>query len=318
MPLIPGLKLENWVTHPEGRLEALQQLERYVAAQDKRDPCEVDVARLDPGVRGEHYIEGSIEHIDLDAGLLDETAPYKAVETLFHESRHSFQNHVVQHPEIAESQQQLQDCQMSKNGGYIQPEQAQVFSDYRFQPTEVDAREVARARTDALYQDTFGDKTAYPAYQAQKEQEIANDIEVAKRDYGLDPELPKTVALPLIEANARDAMISQYHFRMAEQAGNAEVPAMATAPSTNQESQLTEKQVAQTAGEVAGQAAGVPGGAEVGKMAGEAAGQAQTAANESLGQSTEEPLSQAQRAAENAPANEASQLDDQEYYGYSH
>lgn len=78
------------------------------------------------------------------------------------------------------------------------------------------------------------------------------------------------------------------------------------------------EKITKSAGEIVGNAAGAPAGAETGKVAGKVASKAQTKSAETLGQSTESPTSAVKDAAKEAPANDASELDEEQYYGYSH
>lgn len=185
MPYISGLRADIWKqSSPDERIAALSELENFLAEQEGRQPSQVISADLPSSTRGEHYFQDSTEYIALNQSLVnDSEEPYQATETLFHESRHSYQHHVVENPELAEDQAQLESWQLSENGGYIQPNEIN-HSFYRWQPVELDANEVARSRTDELYQETFQDTEQYPDYKAQKEQEVADEIEYAKTDLG--------------------------------------------------------------------------------------------------------------------------------------
>lgn len=204
MPYINGLRSEIWAkSTPEQRINSLQELQNHMAYTDGRTPCQVQSGELDPQSRGAHYFdkEGN-ENITLNSNLVDNPEPYQAAETLLHEDRHSHQNHVVSHPELAENETQLQDWSISNKGGYIQPDELN-YSTYRMQPTEIDANQAARANTDALYQETFQDTDSYPKYKIGKEQEISDSIEYAKVELGED-----------YEEEARQAVVSKYEALM--------------------------------------------------------------------------------------------------------
>ena len=200
MPYIPGLRADIWArSSPKDRLTALSELENHLAEREGRQPCQVNSEDLGAGTRGVYSPQNAT--ITLNENLLDESAstPYQAVETLFHESRHAYQHHVVENPELAKDKAQLEDWTISEKGGYIQPNKVEDYPIYRWQPTEMDANQVARERTDELYQETFQDNRQYPSYKAQKELEIEDDIEYAKGVLGEN----------YIEA-ARQEMIEEY------------------------------------------------------------------------------------------------------------
>jgi len=184
MPFIETLRKANWAaSSPEHRLEALNQLENWMASQDGREPCPVSSLPLDPRTRGQHeYFTDGHEEISLNQNLVNSEEPYQAVETLLHEGRHSYQVHVAKRTELAESDQQLQDWSMAHEGGYTQPNSLEP-SKYRMQPTELDARATARERTDNLYESVLQDED-YGAYKAQKLHEEAHYIEEARIELG--------------------------------------------------------------------------------------------------------------------------------------
>ncbi len=318
LPNIPGLRLDNWVSDPENRLDALRALETHLAKQELRNPCQLDVQNLDTNTYGQHYYKDGIEHIDLNSSIVNAPHPYQAVETLFHESRHAYQNHIVQNSEMAQDQVRLHDWQMSAEGGYVNPNETLNYSDYRFQPTEVDAREVARNRTDDLYQGTFRDTTLYTDYKEQKELEIVDAIEYAKNEYQLGDNLSEKEIVAAIQAEARQAMISKYEFQKGEDLDINKAQSIPSSDLSDSMSEQTNEEIAKSAGEIASNVTGGPAGAEAGKIAGEAASEAQTKTAEVIGQSTEEPINAVENTAKESPANDISQSDEEQYYGYSH
>lgn len=184
MPNLADLRKEVWIkcSH-EQRLKALNQLEEYIAGQEGRAPCPVSKNWLDLRTRGVHqYFTDGRESIVLNSNLIASEEPYQAVETLLHEGRHSYQHHVVNHPADAENEQQLQDWTMSQEGGYISPDGLND-SLYASQPTELDARAIARSRMDNLYDSTLQDE-GYQGYKVQKLQEESDIIEEARADLG--------------------------------------------------------------------------------------------------------------------------------------
>lgn len=200
IPNIPNLRQENWsgITLLE-RESTLQALANYLAREEGRPRCSVHAVLMEENTRGSYSHDAAgIGNIKINRDLVNRDQPYQAVETLFHENRHAYQFHITQHPELAESEKQLQDWQMSEEGGYIQPEELNL-STYRFQPTEADANRAARDRTDELYEDTFQDQGQYPAYKVEKEQQIADAEELAEFELGEN-----------YEEEARQAVQSKY------------------------------------------------------------------------------------------------------------
>ena len=185
MPNIPNLWQENWsrITLLE-RESALQSLANHLAREEGHPGCSVHAVLMEENTHGSYSHDAAgVGNIEINRDLVKREQPYQAVETLFHEDRHAYQFHITQHPKLAESEKQLQDWQMSEEGGYIQLEELN-FSTYRFQPTEADAIRSARDRTDELYEDTFQDQGHYPAYKAEKEQQIADAEELAEFELG--------------------------------------------------------------------------------------------------------------------------------------
>lgn len=204
MPYISGLRFDIWNRSScEDRVNALTQLENHQAAIDCRPPAIVSSKPLPSAIRGVHFTdENGVERILINSEIINRPIPYQAVETCLHEDRHSHQTFIVdQHPEKAESQRQLTDWVISKNGGYIKPDDFD-HSAYRWQPTEADSNKHARANTDDLYQNTFHDTQQYPAYKAEKEQEIKDSIEDAKEPDKLGENYEET---------ARQMMINKFH-----------------------------------------------------------------------------------------------------------
>lgn len=186
MPNIINLRQGNWIAiTPLEREAALQSLADHLAQEERRSACNVQAVPMDECSRGafSHDAMGN-GTIKINRSLLESDQPYQAVETLCHEDRHAHQFYVTQHPELAENEEQLQDWQMSEAGAYIQPEETLTFSTYHFQPTELDANQYARDRTDELYQNVFQDQNQYPSYKIEKEQEIADAQESARFELG--------------------------------------------------------------------------------------------------------------------------------------
>lgn len=181
MPRIINLRAEDWRTlDVNARLAALQDLENRLAMQESRDPCTV---RLIPEakyssagekerLRGFHVYEN--KDIFINDRLVSADQPYEATETLFHEARHAYQQHVAQQrPDLAADPAQLEDFQKNYGPGYLSPERDGPAY-YLWQPTEKDARAIGRERTEQLYGQEFADKTGYLRYRQQREGEEAS------------------------------------------------------------------------------------------------------------------------------------------------
>jgi hypothetical protein len=220
IPIIDSLKAENWLnlTHAE-RIDALRQMEDSLALQENRPACSVgeipeDDRQLDdngqPILRGQHYTDELGDgHIELDPNLIDNDEPYQAVETYFHEARHAYQEHVAIHPEMhTEDPAKVADWEKNLGDGYMDESYA-GFSYYRWQPVEEDSKQIARARTDEVYQDSFQDEGQYPAYQTEKQHEIAGEMALAQTELGEN-----------YQEEARQAMLTKYETEQALKAEN--------------------------------------------------------------------------------------------------
>ncbi len=185
MPFIPGLQPDIWAsTSKEARIQSLNELEVVMAARENREPAIVSSEDLGFNTWGAHgFDDQGVERIYISSEWIEHSSPFQAVETCLHEDEHAHQAYTVKNPNLAENDQQLQDWNMSEKGGYIQSGDFGYLA-YRFQPVEDDANEVARSKTDDLFQNTYGDNVQYPAHKTKKEQENADNIEDAKDKLG--------------------------------------------------------------------------------------------------------------------------------------
>ena len=142
--------------------------------------------------------------IQLDPNLVSSEEPYQAVETFFHEDRHAYQAYAVQHPEIHDNPEEVEDWQKTNDGGYINSDLN--FDYYRWQPVEADANKIARERTDELYVGTFQDSEKYPDYKLEKEQELSDDVERAQINLGEN-----------YKEESRQAVIAKYQHNLEQQ-----------------------------------------------------------------------------------------------------
>lgn len=221
VPHIEKLSLENWQKlTSEERRQTLQDLENALAEQELRDPCKVEFIKDSQyqyfedrlTTRGAHldgtiYInealvnpEMSYRAIYADGMEVNPNEPYMAVETLFHESRHAFQEHITAQPEQSNDPQWLKDFRNNiDNHGYLtQHDFGHEY--YRWQPIEKDANDVSRLRTNELYAVEFKDNARYFEHHLHMNAELNNDIELAEAKLG-----------PNYEEIARDKMVEVYN-----------------------------------------------------------------------------------------------------------
>ena len=152
---IPELQFENW-QHLEvnERLDALQQLENEVAEIAHMPPCGVSMEVMDPNQSG--YFDG--QRIVISETLVsDPNKYYDALNTLFHEGRHAYQDYNLYSRVVVEQNAELvqswwDNCEELgyESGDWM------IFKDlgfmrYKTQPVEVDSRVYAETAMDALF-----------------------------------------------------------------------------------------------------------------------------------------------------------------------
>ena len=225
LPWVEALQAEKWVRlDVSHRIEALQQMELGLADQEGREACTVGLIpeeqrrfSLDgePALRGQYNpIENDIQ---LDPILLsNERPPYQAVETYFHEARHAYQHYAIEHPETHDNPQQVADW-TKNDAAYIDREDIELgmanFSDYRWQPLEADAREVARTHTNELYTGVFQDTTdRHQEYGAEKQAELIADRNRAIEQLGTTDYEQEAYLHMLSKYDAAQAMSEDYDY----------------------------------------------------------------------------------------------------------
>ncbi|MCI0558927.1 MAG: hypothetical protein MN733_10560 [Nitrososphaera sp.] len=198
LPRVSELRAENWAQIAiDERLLALNRMEKALAEQEGRELCEVRLIPEDERVilrNGEPALRGQYDQINKEIQLdpilfSDERSPYQAVETYFHEARHAYQHYAIEHPETHSDSEQVADWEKNHFGGYIDWRDVRdgfaKYSDYRWQPVEADAREVARERTNELYTGIFHDTTnQYQQYHSEKQTEISTERNRAIKELG--------------------------------------------------------------------------------------------------------------------------------------
>lgn len=160
---------------------------------------------------------------------------------------------------------------------------------------------------------------------------LYNKILSSPTDYGINNDTSnadlETRARNLVDSHIQPIADGQYNShdigKIAENIyevshGKEAVNMPSNSPENQPADEKPVEEVTNSAGEIVGEAAGGPVGAEVSKVAGKAASEAQTKTVEAIGQSTEEPIKAAENTAKETPANDASQSDEEQYYGYSH
>lgn len=288
VPRIDSLRKENWQNMSvQERLGGLQMLENSLATQENRTSCTVnfipDEAYKAPQdhqlLQGYHNGKG----IFLNENLITSDQPYNATETLFHESRHDYQEHLASQPETAQDSQQLQDFRMNTSGGYLNNE-VYSYDKYRWQPIEKDANEMARQRTDELYANEFGDKSSYPEYRQQMEQNLSDDMFNAQEHLG-NNYIEETRVSMVEQFNQSQSVNKQSGISDTYPQGEGqEIPSSGIQP--DPQTQNADEEAANSPDEMAGQAVEDPIGYAPGKAAEEGQGNAQDTSNEPNGGTT--------------------------------
>jgi hypothetical protein len=212
------------------RIEALQAKVGTVATHDQQtQPATVYSDKgLDTSVRGR--FDPDTNSIRLNPDLLGQETPYAAMETLFHEYRHSYQQFVAnERPDLAESPQQLEDFQKNTQA-YIRS--GTDYTMYRSQPIEVDARNYARQQIEANY--GMQQDPQYAAYRQERDATDAQYNTQATRAYGPDH-----------EAQAREIVYDIYDLKQAQQQATAQTTPEPTSSPTNSQSEEEEHQRSQ-------------------------------------------------------------------------
>lgn len=155
----------NWKNQtPLERLEYLQTLAVQVAARDGR----TDYLYVTHGGAQSSYNHDS-HTIAINTNFINQDEPYNAVESLFHESCHAQQRHIINNPDLATSPEQLQRIQ-DNDVAYIQETEDPFV--YRMQTQEQQARQGARTDMEQM----FGDQDN-PAYTQHRASRDAHDAE---------------------------------------------------------------------------------------------------------------------------------------------
>lgn len=173
-PSIESLQQKEWQKlkfTPEVRLAALQKLEDELAEQEGRDSCPIILipkpnlmealnGRANPRDDALGYYKNG--HIHIQEWLTESDDPYEAVETLFHEERHAYQDHVIKNDRTLEDEETVKTWEKNSGHGVISSYEDRAL--YYFQPREIDAREVARQHMNKLYIGHFHDTKNYSRY----------------------------------------------------------------------------------------------------------------------------------------------------------
>jgi len=174
----------QWKTlNPSERIEELQrQIDMRTATE--QPATTLSVGRFNQGSNKYGEYDTQSHALRLNDDLINQDTPYAAMETLHHEYRHSYQAYVAtEHPELAQSPQQLTDFQKNPTG-YIRP--STDYSMYHSQPIEVDARNYAREQMEATYGQL--NDPDYAAYRQARDQEAEYAQRSAELMYGNDHE----------------------------------------------------------------------------------------------------------------------------------
>lgn len=189
LPFSDNFRQENWVQMSrEDKLTALLDYESELAAMEGREPCSSigiipeDNRKMqgDQALLRGQYHDGEIL---LDQSLLDSETPYQAMETYFHEAQHAYQDYAIKNPGFHENESEVAEWQINQDA-YIESGGLNDQSMYRFQPLESNANDVARERTDELFEGMYQDNSKYLDYQSEKEYEELLDRTIAERAHG--------------------------------------------------------------------------------------------------------------------------------------
>jgi len=150
----------NWKNQtPQERIEYLQTLATQVADRDGRTNA--------PYVT-HSGTQSSYDHdsrtIAINPNFINHDEPYNAIESMFHESCHAQQKHVIDNPDLAESPEQLKNIQ-DNEVAYIQEKEDPFV--YHLQPQEQQARQSARTDMEQMFGDQ--DNTAYAQHRASRD-----------------------------------------------------------------------------------------------------------------------------------------------------
>jgi hypothetical protein len=223
--MIPGLQHDAWQNMSNaGRWSAMRNLEKQLAAQEDRPAAELlpmpaEMRKLDENgqPRGLGLYDSNKNTIYVEPSLVADSQPYRAVETTLHEARHAYQDHAIANPGFHNDPQQVEDWRVNNEPNVYydcdpnetDPNKQQGdFALYRWQPVEDDAANIARERTDELYEGQFQDQPGYAEYKAGREREMAWDRRQAEATFGT----------PEVEEIGRQATYERYDQSLTEQA----------------------------------------------------------------------------------------------------
>jgi len=150
----------NWKHQtPLERIEYLHTLAAQVAARDGR----TDTVDVTHGGTQSSY-DHDFRTIAINANFINHDEPYNAIESLFHESCHAQQRHIIDHPDLATSPEQLQRLQ-DNDVAYIHETEDPFV--YRMQTQEQQARQSARTDMEQMFGDQ--DNAAYTQHRASRD-----------------------------------------------------------------------------------------------------------------------------------------------------
>ncbi|MFM7678747.1 MAG: hypothetical protein ACKO83_07830, partial [Roseiflexaceae bacterium] len=154
----------NWKNQtPQERIEYLQTLAIQVADRDVR----TNVPNVTHGGTQSSYDHDSRNDsstIAINANFINHDEPYNAIESMFHESCHAQQKHVIANPNLAESPEQLKNIQ-DNDVAYIEEKEDPFV--YHLQTLEQQARQSARTDMEQMFGDQ--DNTAYAQHRASRD-----------------------------------------------------------------------------------------------------------------------------------------------------
>lgn len=224
------LQKENWdkaLAHQ--RVAGLQELENQAAISERRTAAKV-VTFSDQPANG--WYDSETNTIGVNISLVNDeidNSPYQAVETLFHESRHAYQNSTINNPQAGEDPETVNNWKLNNEPGVYTPIEKDPEL-YSMQPLELDARQAARLKTDEFFKSQSIPQEGYAAYAEGKNAENQERVDNAKRAW--TTESPEQVAIEKL--SSRHAQIKGSQITQNQDIGEGEISQTIETPSSKE------------------------------------------------------------------------------------
>jgi hypothetical protein len=174
---LDNFRLENWNKMDlDERMTALKDFQQKIAEIQGIPSCEVTFTEMPENQLG-GYIQGSLSsgngQIELNANSVKQTSPIDAINTIAHETYHSYQEYAISHPEIHGDMFEVESWRInSLPGNYIDPSEFdpelygytdlwdEIYDLYRSQPLESSAFSFGDLVADTVSESTGFSKLA--------------------------------------------------------------------------------------------------------------------------------------------------------------